>query len=255
MRFHFDHVVIAVDDLEQAINDYRDLGFSVYYGGRHASNTTENALVVFEDGSYLELLAPTGDEPADVDAVDFRQLVHTGEGLAGYALISLDIEEDIAGIRERKGRIDDPQIGKRITTDGEEIQWKTATVKGTLAPFLIEDVTPRLLRVPMEPERVDHRNGVLGISQITVIIEDLHLGIVRYKALTGVTPQVDHDSAYFLMGTQMLKIIVAQDRVMEEYLTNYGDVPYTITLRAGRGGNEGLLPLAQAHGARIMLSR
>lgn len=255
MHFHFDHIIIAVDDLKQAIEDYKDLGFSVYYGGRHASNTTENALIIFEDGSYLELLAPTGDEPANTDAVDFRALIHTGEGFAGYALISQDIKGDIEDIRERKGWIDDPKMGKRITGDGDELQWQTATVKGKLSPFLIEDVTPRLLRVPMEVERIEHNNGVMGIAQITVIVEDLHPGIVRYKALTGVTPQVDHDSAYFLMGTQMLKIIVAQDRTMEEYLEQFGDVPFVVTLRAGRGGNEGLLPIAQAHGARLMLER
>lgn len=251
----FDHIIIAVNDLDQAIQDYRDLGFTVVYGGRHASNTTHNALIIFEDGTYLELLAPTGDPPSDANAVDFRSLVHGGEGFAGYAFNVVDMPSGIEAIRERGGRIDDPKPGSRITGDGHELHWQTATVKGTLSPFYIEDETPRLLRVPMEPERLKHPNGAMGIQQVTIVIDDLHLGIVRYKALTLATPQVDHDAAYFLLGDNMLKLAVAGDRVMRDHLTQYGDVPYTISLRAARGGQDGLLPVAQAHGARIILVR
>jgi hypothetical protein len=59
-----DHVIIAVRELDQAVADYIALGFSAIYGGRHASGATHNALVCFQDGAYLELLAPTGDGSA-----------------------------------------------------------------------------------------------------------------------------------------------------------------------------------------------
>jgi catechol 2,3-dioxygenase-like lactoylglutathione lyase family enzyme len=51
MKFALDHVVIAVGDLEQAIADYRSLGFTVVPGGRHPGRTSHNALIVFEDGA------------------------------------------------------------------------------------------------------------------------------------------------------------------------------------------------------------
>ena len=59
--FKLDHVIIAVFELDQAVADYRALGFTTIYGGRHANGATHNALVCFQDGTYLELLAPTGD--------------------------------------------------------------------------------------------------------------------------------------------------------------------------------------------------
>ena len=52
---HLDHIVIFVRDLRQAVEDYTALGFQVEPGGRHAR--TENALIIFADGTYLELLA------------------------------------------------------------------------------------------------------------------------------------------------------------------------------------------------------
>lgn len=37
--------------------------FTISPGGRHADNRTENRLVIFADGSYLELIAFINDDP------------------------------------------------------------------------------------------------------------------------------------------------------------------------------------------------
>ena len=50
-----DHLVLFVPKLERAMADFSSLGFTVIAGGQHAS--TENALIVFEDETYIELLA------------------------------------------------------------------------------------------------------------------------------------------------------------------------------------------------------
>src|SRR2546430_17587272 len=51
-----DHVVIMVPDLEAAIRDYTELGFTVVRGGSHPTGT-HNALIAFPDGAYVELIA------------------------------------------------------------------------------------------------------------------------------------------------------------------------------------------------------
>jgi hypothetical protein len=58
----FDHAVIAVPDLDDASRRFTDAGFTVVRGGRHDVIPTVNALIVFEDGGYLELLAPRDAE-------------------------------------------------------------------------------------------------------------------------------------------------------------------------------------------------
>jgi hypothetical protein len=42
--FRIDHVVILVDDLPVAVDDYRNLVFTVVPGGRHAAWGSRNAL-------------------------------------------------------------------------------------------------------------------------------------------------------------------------------------------------------------------
>ena len=47
-----DHIVILVNDLQAAIDDYAALGFSVAPGGTHADGATHNALIIFADDTY-----------------------------------------------------------------------------------------------------------------------------------------------------------------------------------------------------------
>ena len=51
----FDHLVIYVPNLEEAIKDFTDLGFEVRRGGSHG--IAENALIIFSNHVYIELLA------------------------------------------------------------------------------------------------------------------------------------------------------------------------------------------------------
>ena len=163
--FKLDHVIIAVDDLDSAVADYRALGFTTIYGGRHANGATQNALVCFQDGTYLELLAPTGDTPQP-GVTDFSPLLQHGEGLVGYALLSHDLFTDATGLRKRCANIGEVGEGRRLRKDGIELRWRTAEFDGGRSPFLIEDVTPRTLRVPDDIETVTHANGVTGIAKL-----------------------------------------------------------------------------------------
>ncbi len=160
-----DHVIIAVFDLDQAVADYRTLGFTTIYGGRHANGATHNALVCFQDSTYLELLAPTGDSPQP-GATDFSPLLAHGEGLVGYALLSHDLHADAAALRKRGAQIGEVGEGRRLRTDGIELRWRTSEFDGGRSPFLIEDVTARSLRVPDDLETITHRNGVTGIAKL-----------------------------------------------------------------------------------------
>jgi catechol 2,3-dioxygenase-like lactoylglutathione lyase family enzyme len=45
----FDHIVILVRDLAQAVSDYNARGFTVTPGGEHVGGDTHNALVCLAD--------------------------------------------------------------------------------------------------------------------------------------------------------------------------------------------------------------
>lgn len=185
--FKLDHIIIAVDDLDTAIENYRALGFNAFYGGRHANTATHNALICFADGSYLELLAPTGEPPLPGMA-DFSPLLLNGEGLTGYALLSHDLIADADELRARGALVGDVADGRRKRADGIELHWRTANVEGGKSPFLIEDVTPRSLRVPDDLASITHPNGVTGVAKLEGADFEGTRGNLRLTALILAAP-------------------------------------------------------------------
>ncbi len=139
-----DHLVIYVRDLEQAIRDYGALGFSVFAGGDHPGGATHNALVVFADGAYLELIAFKQAVP---EHPWWHKAQRSGEGLLDYALLPSAIEQDVMQARRRGLRIEGPNQGGRTRPDGVEIVWQTARSTPDL-PFLCGDHTPRRCACP-----------------------------------------------------------------------------------------------------------
>src|SRR5262249_43811425 len=159
------HAIIAVHDLDAARADYEALGFTTFYGGQHTGGLTHNALIVFADGTYLELLAPTDpallNSPQALSEKYFLRLLVKGEGLAGVALHSDDLDADVSAMRQRGLDVSDPVPNGRLRADGQRLAWRSAMfVDGSMSPFFITDDTPRVLRVPDDPKKITHANGV-----------------------------------------------------------------------------------------------
>ena len=70
-----DHVVIVVTSLADATAAFTAAGFTVTPGGKHDAIPTENALIGFADGGYLELLATR-----DPDTRDQLRALRAGAG-------------------------------------------------------------------------------------------------------------------------------------------------------------------------------
>jgi len=248
-----DHIVVAVDDLNQAIEDYKSLGFRVAYGGKHASGTTHNALIPFSDGTYIELIALTGQDKTDADAEDFSSFFQNGTGSAGYALFTDDLDEDIADMKARGVTVTPIRHGSRELTDGRTIKWRIAHVNNNIFPLFIQDETPRHWRVSDSERRTRHENGARGVEKVSFVVEDLHTGIARYRAILGVPPQVDHHAAYFFLESSVLHISVPMDDAMEEHLKTRRNAPYRVTLKIRNDGTPGKLDIQKTHGLNLEL--
>jgi catechol 2,3-dioxygenase-like lactoylglutathione lyase family enzyme len=72
-----DHVMIAVRDLDAAKLVYSGLGFSVLDGGRHPGGT-QNDVVAFNGGGYLELITPY--DASLPDGKSMTERLKKGEG-------------------------------------------------------------------------------------------------------------------------------------------------------------------------------
>jgi catechol 2,3-dioxygenase-like lactoylglutathione lyase family enzyme len=266
-----DHVVIAVHNLEQAMADYRQLGFNPFYGGVHAGGKTHNALIVFQDGTYLELLAPTAstqlDDRSANDRSSFLFLLAQGEGLAGYALQSPDLEADASRIQAAGIDITLRPPAGRARPDGQQLQWRSATIQDTMSPFLIQDLTPRVLRVPDDPQLNTHANGSTGLMNLQIVVHDLQGAMQFYEALLGSTmAQVpDYDTGEFkseisaLSSLRQCPITITQpirpQGELVDSLQQYGEVPFALTLRS-TAIKEVVQELDRnsTHGARIKLA-
>lgn len=243
-----DHIVILVNDLESATDDYTAMGFTVTPGGEHTDGATHNVLVSFADGAYLELIA--FKQPA----AQHRWWLHTrsGEGLIDFALWPDAIEADIAAMRAHGLEIEGPTAGGRTRPDGQRIEWMTGSPLTPDLPFLCADVTPRNLRVPDGPA-LQHANGVSGIAGITVAVKDLATSTQRYAALLGVpAPEPGIHSVNFTLGATTITLVQPAADVnnpVYDRLNRRGEGIYALALRADLTA-EALDP-ARKHGARI----
>jgi hypothetical protein len=186
--FRFDHAVLLVSDLVAAAADFARLGFTVAPGGEHAGGASHNALIVFADGGYLELIA-FRHVPPPAERTGFqRRFLRFGaghEGLVDFALLPPDLDRALERARRGGIEIDGPIDGGRVRPDGERIAWRLAVPEGVDLPFLCADVTPRALRVPADTELRTHANGASGVAAVEVGVRDLHASIARNRALFG----------------------------------------------------------------------
>ncbi len=262
--FTFDHAIIAVADLNTATRDFQALGFTAFYGGKHADGKTHNALIVFADGGYLELLAPVDAHfMAAHDTVDlssFLDFVARGDGWAGYALLVDDIEAAAMGMLERELAVSEPVANGRKRPDGTQIGWRTVSIDNSRTPFFITDTTPRVLRVPDDADRTSHANGVTGVEALVVAVKKLDKGVARYRAMLNQEPEpgpamLGAETANFRLGDFTLTLAApdAFDSPLHPHLKQRGEAPFEIRLRTGQSDRAGLLNLKQSHGARILL--
>jgi len=185
-----DHVVILLR-YQELLNlpEWITQNFTVTPGGRHLDRRTENKLICFRDGTYLELIAFIDDNPS------LRHGHPWGEkpfGFIDFALTNPQ-EFDYTGLRgrinQRSGKLGIdyayPAEGGRKRQDGRDVKWKvTVPVNQSPAssqpqtppnrrgeiPFWCHDVTPRSLRVDTSLANTTHPSGALGIAQFTILV-------------------------------------------------------------------------------------
>jgi hypothetical protein len=182
-----DHIVIVDRDLDTMVRQAESLGFTVVPGGEHAGGMTHNALIAFADGSYIELIAFI--DPEQRSTHRWWPRLWKGGGLVDFALLCGDLEAEVAEIQQRGLDLPEPVENGRLRPDGQRLDWRQCFPQQVVGenglPFLIEDVTPRSLRVPHEPEQVTHRNGVIGIAGMTLLVSDFVASTGALVDITG----------------------------------------------------------------------
>jgi hypothetical protein len=146
MLVRIDHIVIAVEDLEEAAAELQArLGIAVRGGGRHPRLGTENRLAWLGD-SYIELVTVFDRDLGEESWLGRPTVEALAQGgrLVTWAVTSDSIAADVAALRDAGSDLAAPIPGERVRPDGRVVRWQLS-VPGRLGPteppFLIEHDT------------------------------------------------------------------------------------------------------------------
>lgn len=249
----FDHAVILVQDLELAVQRATDTGFTVSQGGQHDDQATRNAIIAFADGTYIQLLTFTNGSPPLGHF--FADRFSRGFGLAEYALLSNDLDGDLAGLSHRGLPLPNPIHLGRFRPDGNLIKWKMSLPGDQQrydgVPFLIQDITSRSVRVPDDAVATRHANGALGIGGVTVLVPAMRKASEIFRRFLNDDEQ--RPDGHFGSGRGLTMIPIpggheqwialmqpVADSAPKRYFERFGAGPYALNLRTA--GDAPLFP-------------
>ena len=211
-----DHIIIAVEDLSIAIENYTKLlGFPPTWRGEHPGQGTENALFPL-DNLYVELLASKGEGPGSDMIKGFLEL--NGEGLSGIALGTSDIQA-------AKNKLDGMEIdvGNLIEGGGkDEDSREIRTWKNLFLPFsLTRGVFTFLIQheegsLPTHKEKVDSQ--VNKLDHVVINTNDPEGLISLYRDTYGIRLALDQTvekwggrMLFFRLNHTTLEVIGKED--------------------------------------------
>jgi catechol 2,3-dioxygenase-like lactoylglutathione lyase family enzyme len=184
----FDHLVIAVRDLECAVAEFRDvLGFDAQMGGRHEAFGTRNAIARF-GLDYLELISVEDERLAlqSSRGALVRFLAKHQIGLCAYAVATDDLDS-LASLALQVGiESTGPFAMNRRRPDGSRLSWRLLVPGGDqyfqMWPFFIQWDQPDSERMKME-RAGKHPNGSVGVSGIEIGVNDLRTADAWYQSM------------------------------------------------------------------------
>lgn len=264
-----DHLVHLAPSVQDATKSLSDLGFSVLPGGSHVDGLTENALIVFSDGAYIELISfvhePSYYPPGSPERAAREQHRFAGklDGWIDYgflgngALLPPDRVSDIVNARASAHGAEpiyEAEVpGGRTRPDGVRLDWaitpgRERDLYGIL-PFFCGDITDRALRVPSSANKIVHPVGAQGISGVRVVVDEASFDArkAQFTDIIGADAQdIAAHTVHFPLakavggvvnGTLILSTPV--NELEREFLQTRGSGLYEVQIRvdSGRGGS------------------
>jgi hypothetical protein len=236
MQIKVDHASVCGPELEPMRQAFASNGLATDYGGPHAK-VTQMALLGFEDGSYLELIAP--QKPGVVEGSSWAKFMAGDAGPCAWAVGSADIKADVARLKERGVETSGPEPGSRKRPDGRVLEWETASAgpggHGAMLPFIIQDHTPRSLRV--QPSSSLKDSGLSGIEVVVLGVKDLQAASELFRRAYGwAAPAVEEHKefgaklAYFAGTPVMLAAPLEERSWLAKRLEQFGESPVAYLL-------------------------
>ncbi len=211
-----DHLIVAVNDLQAAKNNYQKLfGLAPVWSGTHKELGTSNSLFNFQN-TYFELLSPTS-EGLGADLIN-HYLDISGEGLIGMVFATKNIVGVHNALKGREFLVGDISDGEGINSADQRVRkWKNLFLPPELTrgifSFVIEHTDGNLPETKnleaSSPHKLDHvvinTNDADGFIEIYKDIFDIRL------ALDKTIEHWQKRMLFFRLNQTTIEVIEQQD--------------------------------------------
>lgn len=239
-KLSIDHVTIAGPILASLEQAFAEAGLATEYGGPHSNGITHMALLGFPDGSYIELISVM--EPGQSEAVFWGKHIDGNGGPCAWAIRVDDIAAEAARVAALGVTVKGPAYYNRRRPDGILVEWELAFLgdkgAGAVLPFLIQDITPRELRVRpsasvMPKTGPNNDDGQLrGVARVILGVENLDMTIELFQHVySWPEPDLKEDAAfgarlaYFVDTPVILAAPLAGHDWLSKRLAHFGESP------------------------------
>ncbi|EPS41040.1 hypothetical protein H072_5064 [Dactylellina haptotyla CBS 200.50] len=217
-----DHIIVLLPH-DELLNPPKWISenFNITDGGKHADGKTENKLIVFQDGTYIELISFINDLPENRaghwwGAKPYSIIDWAFTTTTDYSLNHETVVSRLSGLQQkspapgRRGWFSyaPPQMGGRIRPDGVRLEWAVtfptytekdgSPTRPPNIPFFCHDITPREHRVN---GLTDHPCGATGIREVQVLTDEADLKEYATYISTVVNSNQSADLGRIAVGT------------------------------------------------------
>ncbi|MDO5714346.1 MAG: VOC family protein [Tissierellia bacterium] len=163
---HLSHILYKVKNMEEAVKDFENMGFTVIRGGH-------NYNIWFEDGTFIELFS--------IKKKPFLIFLFRIIGMKGMANKMKYFQDADVGFIEYslENKVDDldkeneqlKRLGYKFTSfsmrkknqEGEKLKWKITFPYDLHLPFMVASKSYRIL---MMPDKISHKNGAKKLKKL-----------------------------------------------------------------------------------------
>ncbi|HEX4355677.1 MAG TPA: VOC family protein [Polyangiales bacterium] len=198
MLDRFDHITIAVNDVDRAVASYALLlGAPATWRGHHPELGTRAALFGLSN-AMIEIVGPSGDGP---ESEGLRAwIAANGEGISALAFGTSDAISCSKTLRERGVRATPPQDGEAHGDDGRTrtyrvVELSTKNTRG-LSLLAVERAGANALLAQVAPSL----SGVSALDHVVIDTADPDAAIALYRDALGLRLALDRE----VKGTRML---------------------------------------------------
>ena len=232
-----DHASICGSKLDTLKQMFTDVGLTPDFGGPHGNGITQMAAVGFDDGTYIELIAPI--KAGATSGSDWAKFMGEDAVTCAWAVGTNVLLQEVDRLKKAGVSVTAPQRGSRKRPDGMSVEWMTADVgsgtPGSVMPFMIEDETPRAWRV--QTSASVQGAPVSGVENIVIAVTNLDASIAMFRKAYGwsdplIENQRDWGKMAYFPGEPVI-LVAPSGGWIADRIAEFGESPVAILL-AGR---------------------